>query len=955
MEEERFMVLNKMVLHVNGVERMFMCDPEKDTLADVLRRMGLTGVKVGCGTGVCGACSVLLDGKLLRSCTKKIKDVPLYSHVTTIEGIGTPQHLHPLQVAFIHLNALQCGFCTPGFIVSAYALLSENPAPTRQEVRAWFHKHRNACRCTGYKQITDAVMAAAAVMRGECRIEDITYKTPENGRYYGSPVVRPAALGKACGLTDFGEDLAMKMPPGTLHAALYIPRVSYHAKIKSLDTSEAETMPGVVKVVTVKDVKGTNRFALHAVRGRSTTKVPLRTVFCEDKIVRFGDCLAAVVADTEENARAAVSKIKLEIEPLPAYRDVCDVCMPGAVEIHPGTPNLINVQPKLKGAALKDPAAVEGIMDRSAFSAEASFSTTAQPHLSIEGDTVQAYWDEEGNLTIQCKSQNIYGNIEAMGVAIGVPDEKLRIITNPAGGTFGWGIVPGSFAIAGVCVMCVDRPVALHLSYAEHMCFSGKRSASKSNVRLTCDESGRITASAVELALDHGAYRDSEQVVERTARFTFYPYYIPDQAVLVRIYNTNNAFGTAFRGFGSPQIYTCCEGIMDILAKKAGIDPFEFRWRNIARSGETNTSNYPYRSYPMEQIMEVMRPYYERAVEEAGAADTPEKRRGVGLAWGGYASSIGPTDQCTVALELNPDGSFTKYDTGQDVGQGGDAGSLIVTVKALEPLGVKPEDIHLVQSDSRFCPNHGPSSSSRSHFMNSNATKRAADKLMDAMRKPDGSWRSYKEMIAEGIPVKVEAQYVNTVIPGLKPNDSNTGEGDHIPAYNYMLFLAEVSVDTKTGKTEVLRYTRVDDVGVIGNIGVLNGQAYSGIVHGIGFALREDYLDDARHGSIAACGIPYALDVPDDIEIIHCENPRKENVFGSAGCAEGYQSSSHMAVINAIDDACGVRIYELPALPAKIKDGLKRLSGGEELVPPEKYYLGEDMFDTLDSLLANPM
>ena len=146
------MKLTKMWLNINGANRIFICNPESDSLADVLRRMGLTGTKVGCDSGVCGSCSVILNGKLVRSCIAKIRNIDEYSQVLTIEGIGTPTHLHPLQAAFMHLGAVQCGFCTPGFIVSAYALLLENSSPTRQEVRDWFQKHLNVCRCTGYKQ-----------------------------------------------------------------------------------------------------------------------------------------------------------------------------------------------------------------------------------------------------------------------------------------------------------------------------------------------------------------------------------------------------------------------------------------------------------------------------------------------------------------------------------------------------------------------------------------------------------------------------------------------------------------------------------------------------------------------------------------------------------------------------------------------------------------------------------
>ena len=184
------MNLRKMWLNINGVDRVFTCDPEVDTLADILRRMGLTGTKVGCGTGVCGSCSVVLNGELVRSCTRKVRAIKEYSTVITIEGIGTPQNLHPIQIAWMNCGAVQCGFCTPGFIVSTYALLLKNPNPTRQEAREWFTKHRNVCRCTGYKQIIDAVMDAAKVMRGEATIEDISVKVPTDGEYYGKPLVR---------------------------------------------------------------------------------------------------------------------------------------------------------------------------------------------------------------------------------------------------------------------------------------------------------------------------------------------------------------------------------------------------------------------------------------------------------------------------------------------------------------------------------------------------------------------------------------------------------------------------------------------------------------------------------------------------------------------------------------------------------------------------------------------
>lgn len=945
------MKLRKIWLNINGTDRMIVCDHEKDSLADVLRRIGLTGVKVGCGTGVCGACSVILDGDVVRSCVKKIRTVKEYSRVITIEGIGTPNSLHPLQVAWMNCGGVQCGFCTPGFIVSAYALLQNNVNPTREEVRDWFQKKRNVCRCTGYKQLVDAVMAAAKVMRKEATIEDITYQLPKDKEYYGKPLVRPSALAKVCGQADYGDDIELKMPAETLHAVMVQPRIAHHAKILKIDFSEAEKMPGVVKIITAKDVKGTNRINVFQFSKRSTAIRPNHPILCEDEIFSYGDVVALVVADTKHHARAAASKVRVEIEPLPEYLNYLDAVMPDAMRVHEDTPNIFALQPVLKGEGN-----VMEIIEESAYSVEGSFHSTRQPHLSIEGDTVQAYWDEDGMMTIHCKTQNVYGAVSNVAAAIGLETKQVRIIENHTGGSFGWATHPGSYAMAAVAAMATGMPVALSMSYEEHQHYSGKRCPSYSNGRLACDKDGRITAVEFDLGLDHGAYSEGgDNVFTRVARFVCFPYYVPNVAGLVRVANTNHAFGTAYRGYGSPQAYTLSESLIDMLAEKAGMDPFEFRWKNIARQGDTNINSYPYPEYPMEAIMENMRPLYEKAVAEARRADTPKVRRGVGLAWGGYNVTTGAADTCSVALELNPDNTFTKYDTWQDQGQGGDIGSLMLTLEALKPLGVTPDQIRLVQNDSKYCPNSGISAASRSHYMGGNAVILAANQLMDAMRKPDGSYRTYDEMVAAGIKTKYEATYENTTVPGLCPLNPNTGVGNPTPTYSYAMFMAEVEVNTENGKTTVIRFTCVDDVGVIGNIDAVNGQAYGGISHCIGFALSENYDDVKVHTNIYKSGVPYIKDVPDEINLVHLATKRQYGPFGSGGVSEAYQSSGHMAVINAIYNACGVRIYELPATPEKVKAGLDLIAAGKDIRPPRKYFLGSDLYEELERIKNNPV
>ena len=238
--------------------------------------------------------------------------------------------------------------------------------------------------------------------------------------------------------------------------------------------------------------------------------------------------------------------------------------------------------------------------------------------------------------------------------------------------------------------------------------------------------------------------------------------------------------------------------------------------------------------------------------------------------------------------------------------------------------------------------------------MGGNAIIDAAKQLMEAMKKPDGSWRTYDEMVAENIPVKYIGHYDQFNI-GLPPGlDPNTGMGEKNPTYMYNVNTCLVEVDTKTGKTQVKRYTTVADVGVIGNRLAVDGQAYGGLSHSIGFALSENYLADKKTSTLAGAGVPTIDVVPDDFNVIYIETPRPAGPNGSCGCSECFQSSGHMAVINAINNATGVRVYELPATPDKVLAGLKAKAEGKD-IKPEPYFLGSDMDDELELIKANPM
>lgn len=941
------MRLARLSLKINGVERFVVCDPEEDSLAVVLRRMGLTGVKVGCGTGVCGACSVILDGEVVRACTKKMKRVPEFSEITTIEGIGTPQHLHPLQQAWITYGGAQCGFCSPGFIVSAHGLLAENSSPTREQVRAWFKQHHNICRCTGYKPLVDAVMAAAKVMRGEATMKDITYDFAGEKEIYGSRHPRPTALAKVTGLADYGNDVALQMPDGTAYLAVVLAE-AHHANILGIDTSEAEAMPGVIKVLTAKDVKGTNNVAgpLHVPRtkGKGFTEFP---VIAGKKICRRGDIVALVAADTEERARAAAKKVKQNLEVLPSYMTFPEAVMPNAIQLQENLPNFYMEQPVFKGQDTAE------LFETAPVVAEGSFHSQHEPHLPIEPDVLQAYWGVDGMMTIQCKCQNISENSEAVAMATGIPKDNVRMILNHVGGSFGYSIAPNVHALIVTAVQNLDMPCSLSLSYDEFNHTTGKRSATFTNGRIACDDDGKIIAAEYDVALDHGAYA-VVPIFGNLVSVGFHGYNIPNFKALARGGATNHAFNTAYRGFGSPQIYTATEALIDMAAEKAGLDPWEFRYKNAARPGDLSINSRPYHDYIYPTLLEKAKPAYDQYKAEAEAAKAEGRHVGVGMSMGGFIITIGMFDRAEVALELNADGTITHFNTWEDMGQGGDIGTLTHTVKALAPLGIRPDQVRLVMNDSKTCPDTNLAAASRSHYMAGNATLDGAKQLMDAMRREDGTYRTHAEMVAEGIPTKYVGHYDQFNI-GLPPGlDPNTGEGEKNPTYMYGVNVAEVEVDVTTGKVQVLKFTWVGDVGVVGNMLSVEGQGYGGLSHSIGFALSEDYDAEDKHGNMVGCGIPTIDMIPDDFNLIFLETPRPAGPHGSCGCSEVFQSSNHMAVINAINSACGVRVYALPATPDKVKAGWEAKQRGENLTPP-KYYLGTDFEEELEMIKANPL
>ncbi|MEA4873130.1 MAG: molybdopterin cofactor-binding domain-containing protein [Synergistaceae bacterium] len=938
MTEANYHVKN---LTINGVPRRIIGKPETSLLTVIRDQLKMTGTKRGCDHGQCGVCNVILNGKVVRSCITKWKNVPEYSEVTTIEGIGTPENLHALQWAFIVCGAIQCGFCTPGFITAGKVLLDSNPSPTREEVREWYSKHWMACRCTGYVQVVDAVMKAAAILRGEEKIEDLAKMYKPGDSLWNSKYPRPSAVYKATGLWDFGDDDRLKLPEEFLFAYPFALEGVRHAKVNKIDTSEAEKMPGVYKIVTYKDIKankGTNRIRGQVGCPSVTTDGWERRIMVEegDKIRQWGECIAIVCADTEANARAASDKIKVDYEPLPELIDIYQAKAADAVKVYDeiegidGMPNAFNKRIFTKGADPKED------LDKAPYIVEDEFYSSRQPHMVLETDCGYAYYDEENRVTLATKSICVYRHQMMIARGVGVAPSKIRVIQNNMGASFGYKVAPTNEPYLAIALVACQRPVYMRINMKEHNIRTPKRSPFLMHIRVGADKSGRLIGAEQTWWVDHGPYSESSNdLTNKGGQFFFSPYAYANMRATGYTCFSNHRWSAAFRAYGAPQTYWGCETAMDMLAEKCGIDPFDFREMNLLQWEPFTTnplgvmpSGYAPEVFPLPEMMKKARPYYEEMKKEAAAKTTDKIKFGVGVSIGIYNSNDDGADEAASNIELTKDGVIV-YNTWEDHGQGADMGCLGTAHEALKPLNLHPTQIKMVLSDTAKAPNSGAAAASRSQVMVGNAIVDSCKKLLEAMRKPDGTYRTYDEMIAENIPVFYEGytqacvQNADGSIEVCSGNDKDTGLGKPFGFHMFAVNLAMVSVNMETGKAHCEKFVLVGDVGVINNYLVVDGQQYGGIAQGIGLALTEDFLDESKYNNFVTMGLPYIKDVPDDIKLIHVETPRPLGPFGASGTGEMPLAAPHIAVCNAIKSASGVRIKAIPATPDKILAGLK--------------------------------
>ncbi len=692
-----------------------------------------------------------------------------------------------------------------------------------------------------------------------------------------------------------------------------------HARIVGLDTGKAARVDGVVRVFTAEDVPGEN------ITGIINKDQPL---LAPDKVRFVGDAVALLAAENENSAERALSEINVAYEDLPVVRDPEEALRDGAPKIHENG-NLLFTRKIKKGE-------VDKAFDRCEAVVEKTYQTSFLEHTYLEPDAGAGYVDRDGTLVIIASTQNPHYDHSEVVSLLGVEEEKVRVIQAATGGGFGSKLDLNVQGFIGLALYHLKRAVKYVYTREEAYLATAKRHPLKITMKTGADKNGRLMAMKTKIICDTGAYASyGLAVASRAPVHAAGPYEIDNVDVEALCVYTNNPFAGAMRGFGVPQVAFAHESQMDLLASALNIDPLEFRRINTLKKGSrTSTSQRLTESVGIDECLEAIRPYYDSAMKEWRTAETPPfKRRGVGVGamWYGIGNT-GVNNPSTAQIEIDPGGSITLYTGCADIGQGS---TTVLSQIAAEVLCVPPDAIRMVVADTGQTTNAGATSASRQTYISGNAVKDAAQKLSDMLvteaadllKVPttslvldsgavsDSGDSGRKVLFSEiatqakkkGIPLRRHGYFD----PATVPLDPETGEGEPYSTYAFACHLALVTADTLTGEVQVDKIVAAHDVGKAIHPENVVGQICGGVAMGIGFALMEEFVPDSTK-SMKDYHIPTCSDMPEVVPII-VESPEPTGPFGAKGVGEPALIPTAPAILNALSDALGERIYHLPA------------------------------------------
>ncbi len=915
-------------LYVN--DREYIVEhPDGSLLTFLRQKLGLMGTKNGCGDGHCGSCTVLVNSRARRACVTKIAHLDGV-RVETIDGLGQGGRLHPLQAAFIKEGAIQCGFCTPGMIMAAKGLLDANPNPTDEEIRNAL-KH-NLCRCTGYTSIFRAIRLAASWLRDPSSQPRIPGPEVETAAVIGVSVPRVDARAKVTGAPIFADDLQRE---NMLFGKLVHGNLPY-ARIVGLDIDRAKSLPGVVAVLTAGDVPGLNAFG---------GIVPHQPVLANEIIRYVGDPVAVVLAETEAIAAQAAKLVNVDLESLKPIFTPEDALREDAPQLQPQG-NVVNHVTVRKGDVSKG-------FDQADIIIEDTYQTQMVEHAYLEPESTLAEIDGDGKITVYTGSQSSHAFRLQIARALGVPEDRVRVIFTATGGAFGGKEEPVVQIHAALGALKTGRPVKMTLTRRESIMKSTKRHAQKIYMKHGATADGKLVAIEARILADTGPYASwGMPVVFRGAVCAAGPYVVPHVfSDAVGVY-TNNAIGGAFRGFGSTQVCFAGEVQIDRLARKLGMDPIEFRRRNALAVGETTSTG---------QVLEPSIAYDETlvAIRDALAkAEIPKshgcKKIGVGIAsaFKNVGIGDGKPDGAGASVELNLDGRIVVYTGATDMGQGSNTTMAQIAAGA---GGFPLSCVDVLSSDTDLCLDAGMTTASRQTYVSGNAVSYCATALSEQIRQAlsdewsadiadiafnkDGPVLGRRHMSyaklhywlsSKGLNTKVSYHYDPPVCYPL-PKCADHEPGVDLEryrvhfAYSFGTQAAIVEVDEETGAVRVLKVIAAHEVGKAINPQNVQNQIEGCVVMGLGYGLMEKFQMSQGQvvtDTLKKLNLPYSNVVP-DIEVYIIEDIQPGGPFGAKGLGELPVNPTAPAIINAIYDAVGVRLTELPATPEKVLKAIK--------------------------------
>ncbi|WP_419019934.1 selenium-dependent xanthine dehydrogenase [Intestinimonas butyriciproducens] len=842
---------------VNGILRE--TEEEKPLLRYLRDDLHLTSVKDGCSEGACGTCTIVVDGKAVRSCILTTKKA-VGKHILTVEGL-TEAEQETFVYAFGAVGAVQCGFCIPGMVLSGKALLDQNPDPSEDEIKKAIRG--NVCRCTGYKKIIEGISLAGAILRGERTVDPALERGERFG--VGERAFRSDVRDKVLGRGEYCDDVAL---PGMVHASAV--RSEYpRARVLDIDASAALALPGVLAVLTAEDVP-------HNKVGH--IQQDWDVMIARGDVTRcVGDAVCLVVAETETALAEAKKLVKVTYEPLSPVRTIQEAMAEDAPRLHPNG-NLCQSRHVTRGDA-------KAALANSRYVVTQNYRTPFTEHAFLEPECAVAFPYENG-VKVYTSDQGVYDTRKEIAIMLGWEPERIVVENKLVGGGFGGKEDVSVQHIAVLAALKVGRPVKVKFSRKESIAFHPKRHYMEGTFTLGCDENGIFTGLDCEIYFDTGAYASlCGPVLERACTHSVGPYCYQNTDIRGYGYYTNNPPAGAFRGFGVCQSEFALESNINLLAEQVGISPWEIRYRNAIEPGKVlPNGQIADCSTALKETLEAVREAYEQNAGHAGIA-CAMKNTGVG---------VGLPDKGRARLEVRG-GVVEIYAAASDIGQG--CATVFLQILS-ETAGLRREQMRNMGSSSELAPDSGTTSGSRQTLITGEAVRIAAADLKKAL---DGVGGDLSAL--EGREFFAEFFDPTDKLGADKPNPKS-----HV-AYGFATHVVVLDDDGR-----VKEVWAAHDSGKVVNPISIQGQIEGGVLMGLGYALTEDFplKDCVPQAKFGTLGLMRADQIPD----IHAIYVEKKELLPFAYGAKGIGEIATIPTAPAVQGAYYARDHVLrTALP----------------------------------------